>query len=156
MLVIDYEKRRTTMFLFKRNAKIIGLTMACGIALTTLANADYSNRDSHYDSNYYSDRDSRNYGENYNRGERHESGNPDQDLAKKIRDKIGSGWFRKGYDDVQVQVRNGNVLLQGTVKTWEDKEKVEKEVNKIHGVKSVNSQISVQNQRPNNPKNQRP
>ena len=108
--------------------------MACGLALTTLANADYSNRNS------------RNYDENYaNKSEKNESGNPDHDLAKKIKDKIGSGWFRKGYDDVQVQVRNGNVLLQGTVKSWEDKEKVEKEVNNIHGVKSINSQISIQN-----------
>lgn len=68
----------------------------------------------------------------------------DQDLTKKIRDKIGSGWFSRGYEDVQVAVNNGNVTLAGTVRTIDDKQKVEKEVRKIDGVKNVDNRISVQ------------
>lgn len=67
----------------------------------------------------------------------------DQDLEKKIRDRIGAGWFSKGYDQLNVQVRNGNVTLQGSVKTWDDKEKVEKEVRNISGVRNLSSQITV-------------
>ncbi len=67
----------------------------------------------------------------------------DQDLAKKIQDKIGSGWFSKGYEQVGVRVNNGNVILQGTVKTAGDKEKLDKEVRNIEGVQSLNSQVTV-------------
>lgn len=68
----------------------------------------------------------------------------DQEIAKNIRDKISSGWFAKGFDQVNVQVNNGNVTLQGFVKTQDDKEKVEKEVRNVQGVKNVNNQIVVQ------------
>ena len=74
----------------------------------------------------------------------------DQDLSKKINDKIGPGWFSKGYDQVRAQVRNGKVSLEGSVKTWEDKEKVEKEIRNIEGVRGVNSQITVQDPSQNN------
>ncbi|HEY4831554.1 MAG TPA: BON domain-containing protein [Waddliaceae bacterium] len=123
--------------MFKRNAKIIGcIGLAYGLTLLTLVNADYFHKNSQSNND-------ESYG---NKSEKIESGtSSDQDLAKKIRDKIGSGWFRKGYDEVQVQVRKGNVMLQGSVKTREDKEKVEKEVRNINGVRNVNSQISVQN-----------
>lgn len=68
----------------------------------------------------------------------------DQELTKKIQDKVGSGWFTTGYDQVNVRVNNGTVTLQGTVKTWVDKEKIEKEVRNIEGVKLLNSEIKVQ------------
>lgn len=68
----------------------------------------------------------------------------DQDLAKKVHDKITSGWFSKNYDKVTVQASNGVVTLGGTVKTMDDKNKVEKEVQNIEGVKSVNNQVAVQ------------
>jgi osmotically-inducible protein OsmY len=68
----------------------------------------------------------------------------DQEIASKIRDKISSGWFAKGFDQVNVQVNNGNVTLQGFVNTQEDKDKVEKEVRNIDGVKNINNQITVQ------------
>lgn len=68
----------------------------------------------------------------------------DEALSKKVKDKIGPGWFSKGYEQVNVQVRNGDVLLRGSVKTKEDKEKLEKEVRNIDGVKNVNSQVKVQ------------
>jgi osmotically-inducible protein OsmY len=136
MLVMKYDKRGEVMIIFKKNATILGyVVMACGLALLTAAKADYPNKNPRSS-----------YNESHNRSEKLESkNNPDQDLGKKIRDKIGSGWFTKGYDEVEVQVRNGNVMLQGTVKTPEDREKVEKEVHNIDGVRSVNNQIRIQN-----------
>lgn len=67
----------------------------------------------------------------------------DQELVKKIHDKIGSGWFSKGYEQVTVNVNNGVVTLSGSVKTQADKEKVEKEVRNLDGVKKLDSQIVV-------------
>lgn len=68
----------------------------------------------------------------------------DQELAKKIQDKIGEGYFSKGFDQVNVQVKEGTVTLTGSVRTYDDKEKVEKEVRNIDGVRKLNSQIAVQ------------
>jgi osmotically-inducible protein OsmY len=76
----------------------------------------------------------------YNQG----SAISDQDLAKRIHDKIGEGYFSKGFDQVNVQVKEGAVTLTGPVRTNDDKEKVEKEVRNIDGVKKLTSQITVQ------------
>lgn len=70
----------------------------------------------------------------------------DDALAKKIQDKLGPGWFSKGYDQVHVRVNNGVVLLQGTVKTREDKDKIEAEIRKLDGVKYLDNQLRVQEQ----------
>jgi osmotically-inducible protein OsmY len=78
----------------------------------------------------------------------------DQDIQKAIHDKLGPGWFSSGYEQVSAQVYNGNVTLQGSVKTAEDKEKVEKEIRNLNGVKNLNSQITVQD--PNAQKNPNP
>jgi osmotically-inducible protein OsmY len=67
----------------------------------------------------------------------------DSDLTKTIRDNIGSGWFTKGYESVNVQVLNGAVTLTGTVDSQSDKEKLDKEVRDTKGVRSVNSQVTV-------------
>lgn len=103
------------------------LVLGIGLNITGGAHADYQNQN-RGNTSYYNETT---------------TSVSDQDLAKKIRDKIGGGWFSKGYDQVVVQVNNGVVTLQGSVKTFEDKEKVEKEVRNIEGVRSVNSQISV-------------
>lgn len=68
----------------------------------------------------------------------------DQDLAKKIQSKISSGWFASGYKNVSVQVNNGAVTLQGFVKSQSEKDKLEKEIRNIEGVRSLNSQLSIQ------------
>lgn len=73
---------------------------------------------------------------------------PDQEIYKKIKDKIGSGWFSKGYDQVTAQVNSGTVNLQGTVDTWNDKEKLEKEIRNLDGVKRLNSVLRVKEQKP--------
>lgn len=68
----------------------------------------------------------------------------DADLAKNIRDKLAGGWFSEGYDQVTVRVFNGDVTLGGSVKSQADKEKVEKEVRNMDGVRNLNSTIAVQ------------
>ena len=67
----------------------------------------------------------------------------DQEIHQKIQDKIGSGWFSKGFEGVIFEVRNGQVMLRGNVDTLDDKNKVEDTVKKIDGVRNVNSQIRV-------------
>lgn len=68
----------------------------------------------------------------------------DQELARRIREKISSGWFSRGYDRVSVQVNNGAVIIQGVVKSQADKDKVEKEIRDIDGVKSLTSHVNVE------------
>ncbi len=67
----------------------------------------------------------------------------DQQIANKIREKIGSSFLSKSLSQLSVQVNNGFVTLSGSVKTYSDKEAVEREVRSIEGVKQLNSQISV-------------
>lgn len=69
---------------------------------------------------------------------------PDQEIAQKVNERIGRGWFSPGYDQVTVQVKNGVVTLTGYVKTDADKEKVEREVRNTNGVINVESKIRVQ------------
>ena len=80
----------------------------------------------------------------------------DADLTKKIEDKISSGWFSDGYDQVHVQVMNGKVMLKGMVKTQSDKEKLEKEIRNIDGVMALDSsQLVVQNMSSSDKKSER-
>jgi osmotically-inducible protein OsmY len=65
----------------------------------------------------------------------------DEKLTKDIKDKVSSGWFIQGYDQVIVNVKNGHVTLDGTVQTADDKIKVEKEVRNMDGVRSLTSNI---------------
>lgn len=67
----------------------------------------------------------------------------DQKVEKAVKDKISSGWFATGYDQVTVRVRDGNVTLGGFVGTVEEKNKVESEVKKVEGVKSVVNDVQV-------------
>lgn len=70
------------------------------------------------------------------------SSSSDQQLTKDIRGKLSSGMFSKGYEQLSVRVNNGDVTLIGTVPTQSDKDKVEKEVRNMTGVRSLNSQIT--------------
>jgi osmotically-inducible protein OsmY len=143
-----------------------------GLNLSAFAHADYNNQDqnswnSSYNSNMsnpngyrnnsysndmnanseYMNNSNSTYSADANDGYRNNVNNSnisDQDLTKKIQDKIGPGWFSKGYDQVSFQVNDGIVTLQGSVKTASDKGKVEREVRNINGVRGLNSQIAVQ------------
>jgi osmotically-inducible protein OsmY len=126
----------TTMYkrsLIRTNLSFGLLTIALGLGSTAFAHDDYSqNQNSYYSQN--SSRDDDEHGS---------SQKSDPELTKEIRDKISSGWFTKGFDQVNVRVNDGSVTLDGQVKTYADKEKVEKEVRNIDGVKNLNSQITV-------------
>lgn len=61
----------------------------------------------------------------------------DADVAKKVRDELSS------YDNVSVQINNGEVTLRGTVDSQNDKDKIEKKLRSIRGVRNVNNQITV-------------
>jgi osmotically-inducible protein OsmY len=66
----------------------------------------------------------------------------DDALTAKIQNKIGSK-----YSQVTAQVSNGVVSLQGSVKTWEEKQQIENQIRNVNGVKGVNSQIVVEESR---------
>lgn len=67
----------------------------------------------------------------------------DQKVEQAVKDSISSGLFSKGYDRVTVRVNNGHVILGGFVSTMDDKNKVEKEVQKVEGVRSLSNNIQV-------------
>lgn len=113
-------------------------TFILGLGVVNVTHADYQ-VDSQQTPTYNQQHQGSNY---YNQSA--QSVPTDQELAKNVRDKLSSGWFSKGYEQVQVQVNNGNVTLTGSVKTNDDKLKVEKEVRNLDGVKSLNSQLTVQ------------
>lgn len=112
----------------KKIKSIAYLTLGFGISLASLIQADYSSQSATAEPKIESSA----------------KVVQDQDLLKKINDKISSGWFRRGYDHVIVRVNNGVVTLQGSVKTRDDKEKVEKEVRNLEGVKSLNSSLTIE------------
>lgn len=67
----------------------------------------------------------------------------DRALDKSIHDKIDAGWVSKGYPGVRVNVEHGKVFLQGVVDTQKDKDKVEKEIRNLEGVKALDSRLQV-------------
>jgi osmotically-inducible protein OsmY len=73
-----------------------------------------------------------------------ETANADQKLEKDVKYKISSGLFTKGFDQVNVSARNGQITLDGFVSSADEKSKVEKEVRDIDGVKSVVSNVRIQ------------
>lgn len=67
----------------------------------------------------------------------------DEILNKNIHEKLSSGYFTKGYEQVTVSVINGDVTLGGSVRAQSDKDKVDKEVRNMEGVRSLTSNIKV-------------
>ncbi|MBA3721672.1 MAG: BON domain-containing protein [Parachlamydiaceae bacterium] len=120
-----------------KNKKI--LTLAIGLSVSSLTYAQYNQdqRSTYSNQEYKSD----NMNNDMNRNI--DANISDQELTDKIRKKISSGWFSEGYDQVNAQVNNGVVTLQGAVKTQEDKENLEKDVRDMNGVRSLNSRINV-------------
>jgi osmotically-inducible protein OsmY len=68
----------------------------------------------------------------------------DKQLNMKIRDKI-TGWFRDTYPDISLNTSNGVVVIEGFVKTPKDQQNLLIELRKIDGVKSVKSNLRIQN-----------
>lgn len=102
-------------------------TLALGLSCSALAHDSYSHNQT---SNVYATAN-------------HAVAPSDTELAKQIHDKISSGWFSTGYDQVKAKVNNGTVVLTGVVDKWDDKDKVEKEVRNIEGVRVLESHLSV-------------
>lgn len=67
----------------------------------------------------------------------------DEELTRKVREALSSGWFSKGYEGLKVNVSNGQVVISGQVESLEDKNKILEKVNEINGVKRVTSNITV-------------
>lgn len=67
----------------------------------------------------------------------------DRNINKKIREKLGDGWFTKGYKNIQLNTSNGNVTVTGFVNKDSDVQYITDEIKKIDGVKAVNNQITV-------------
>ena len=71
--------------------------------------------------------------------------NCDQKLAKETQERINSSKFMKAYEGVTAKVVDGNVTLEGSVKTGDEKAKIEEEVRRISGVKNVTNKIEIKN-----------
>lgn len=72
--------------------------------------------------------------------------NPDQKLSGQIQDSLRSAFSTK-YNNVKVSVNNGNVILQGTVPTQEDKTALEQKVRNMDGVRNIDNKVTVQAQK---------
>lgn len=73
-----------------------------------------------------------------------QSGVSDQNISDDIHDELDSGWFTKGFESVTFKVNNGVVSLTGTVPTTDDKINLEKAIRNIDGVRSLDSQLAIQ------------
>lgn len=71
--------------------------------------------------------------------------NEDRQLNAKIRERLKSGLFSKGYETLILRTSNGIVVISGNVDTQDDVQKVHDEVKKVEGVRSVNNQLNVKN-----------
>jgi osmotically-inducible protein OsmY len=69
----------------------------------------------------------------------------DRLLNAKIREKLNSGWFSKGFDAIVLRTSNGIVLITGTVDKMDDVKKVHEQVKNVDGVREVNNQLTVKN-----------
>ncbi len=69
----------------------------------------------------------------------------DEQLNKKIRDKIGGGILNKN-KNVTLSTSNGIVTLSGSIDSTSDEQKLISEVLKVEGVKSVRSHLQAGNQ----------
>ena len=67
----------------------------------------------------------------------------DTEVSKKVNDTIKAGWMSQGYPNVTFEVNNGTVTLKGTVKSMDDKNKLEEAIRKVDGVKQIDNQVSV-------------
>lgn len=69
----------------------------------------------------------------------------DEQLNRKIRDKVSKGWLWNSYKDVILNTSNGVVTLDGTVSNPNEQQKLINEITKIDGVKAVKSNLRFKN-----------
>lgn len=63
----------------------------------------------------------------------------DSKLARRVRDRITS------FPEANVSVKGGVITLRGSVRTTDEKTKIERDVRSMSGVRSVNNQLTVRN-----------
>lgn len=68
----------------------------------------------------------------------------DNELNKKIRDKVSSGWLWNNHKGVTLNTNNGIVTLDGSIANRDEEKKLVDKISKIDGVKSVNSNLTIQ------------
>lgn len=67
----------------------------------------------------------------------------DAELSDKILKALNEGRRLKKYDNVSFYVSYGNVILQGTVDTLDDKNQAKRDIIGIPGVRQIDNQIIV-------------
>jgi osmotically-inducible protein OsmY len=67
----------------------------------------------------------------------------DQDLEKKVKEKLNSGWFSKKFSNVQALVSRGTVTLTGKVTSENERLEAEKKVRELSEVKNIINNIQV-------------
>lgn len=67
----------------------------------------------------------------------------DAELSDKILKVLNEGRRLKKYDNVTFYVSYGNVILQGTVETLDDKNQVKRDILGVPGVRQIDNQIIV-------------
>lgn len=68
----------------------------------------------------------------------------DQALTSQIQNWLSSGQYQGKYNNVTATINSGNVTLQGTVNSQEEKDALGALVGGVNGVKSVTNQVTVQ------------
>lgn len=74
----------------------------------------------------------------------------DEQLNKKIRENISKGWLWDSYKEISLNTKNGTVTLTGHVNSIEDQYKLQQEIQKINGVKSVISDLKIKEENDSN------
>lgn len=67
----------------------------------------------------------------------------DRQINAKIRDKLGNGYFTKGYEALIIRTNNGFVVISGTVDKVDDIQKINDQVKDVEGVRSVSNQVTA-------------
>ena len=68
----------------------------------------------------------------------------DEDLTKMIEEKLKLERFAKKYEQVTVNVEKSKVTVEGFVKEKQDRKELEKELEKMKGIKELYNRIEVQ------------
>lgn len=69
----------------------------------------------------------------------------DRRLNNKIRDAISNGWFAKKFETLVIRTDKGTVTIEGVVESFDDQRKLNDEIRKVEGVRSVNNNVQVKN-----------
>ena len=70
----------------------------------------------------------------------------DEKISRSISDLLRTVSFARGYTLMSFTINKGEVILQGSVGTLDDKMRLEKAIRTINGVKTVKNQLSVRPQ----------